>query len=235
MLSLFAGARIGDSQCGMRAFTRDAYQRMELRSSGMELASEMILKAYRRDMNVVEVPISYAARLGESKLNTIRDGWRHLRFLLLQTPLFLFLLPGMALVVLGLLALGITLGTSEGITIGSTTWQPVFAGGIFLIVGTNALMIGMASHVYAAARGVIAEDGLTRLFRRHFSLERVLGLAVVLLAFGLVLDALIFYRWVSGNDLGLSTAGMAAVAQSSVIIGANVALGGFLTALMDVE
>ncbi len=235
LLSLFAGARIGDSQCGLRAFTRDAYERMELRSSGMELASEMILKAYRRGLTVAEVPISYAARQGESKLNTMRDGWRHLRFLLLQTPLYLFLVPGVALVLLGLLALGIALGAGGGVHIGTLTWQPVFAGGIFLIVGTNALMIGLASHVYAAARGVIAEDGLTRLYRRHFTLERVLGLAGVLLALGVGLDALIFYRWVSGNDLGLSTVGVAALAQSSVIIGANVALGGFLIALVDVE
>ncbi len=235
LLNLFAGARIGDSQCGLRAFTRDAYERMELRSSGMELASEMILKAYRRGLSVAEVPISYSARQGESKLNTMRDGWRHLRFLLLQTPLYLFLVPGVALVLLGLLALGISLAAGGGVTIGTLTWQPVFAGGIFLIVGTNALMIGLASHVYAAARGVIAEDGLTRLYRKHFTLERVLGLAAVLLAIGVGLDALIFYRWVSGNELGLSTAGMAAVAQSSIIIGANVALGGFLIALVDVE
>lgn len=87
MLKLFTGSSIGDSQCGLRAFSRDAYERMELRSSGMELASEMILKAFRRNMKVAETPITYAVRQGETKLNTFRDGWRHLRFLLLHTPL----------------------------------------------------------------------------------------------------------------------------------------------------
>jgi glycosyltransferase involved in cell wall biosynthesis len=235
LLRRFAGARIGDSQCGLRAFTKDAYRRMGLTSPGMELASEMILKAFRRGMKVAEAPIPYAVRKGESKLNTFRDGWRHLRFLLLYSPLYLFLVPGLAMLVLGLLAMGMTLAASGGVTVGSLTWQPVFAGGIFLIVGMNALMIGMASHVYAASRGIIAEDGLTKLYRSYFTLERVLGLAGLLLLIGLGLDGAIFYEWVSENDLGFSDAGVAALAQSSIIVGANLALGGFLTALMDIQ
>jgi hypothetical protein len=235
LLGVFAGARIGDSQCGLRAFTRDAYERMDLRSSGMELASEMILKAFRRGMRVAEVPIPYAVRKGESKLNTFRDGWRHLRFLLLHTPLYLFLLPGTVFVLLGLLALGLTFGPSEGVAIGDLSWQPVFAGGILLIVGTNALMIGLATHVYAVSRGVLPEDGLTRWYRQYFTLERVLGLAALLFLAGLGLDGLLFYQWVSGNDLDISSAGVAALAQSGIIIGANMAFGGFLIALIDVQ
>lgn len=235
LLRLFAGSRIGDSQCGLRAFTREAFERMDLRSTGMELASEMILKASRRRLKVAERPVPYAVRLGESKLNTFRDGWRHLRFLLLHTPLYLFLVPGVALVLLGLLALGISLGASGGVTVGTLTWQPVFAGGILLIIGTNALMIGLASHMYAASRGIIAEDWLTKLYRRHVTLERVLALAVFLLTLGVSLDILIFCQWLSGNELGLSIAGLAALAQSGIIIGANVALGGFLMALIDLE
>ena len=234
LLAIFAGSRVGDSQCGLRAFTREAFEKMELRSRGMELASEMLLKAFRRDMNVAEVPISYAVRKGESKLNTFRDGWRHLRFLLLHTPLYLYLIPGLALALLGILSLVITLATTSGVTIGTLTWQPVFAGGILLIVGTNAMMIGVATHMYAASRGIILEDGLTDFFRKHVSLERVLGLALLTIAVGVGLDGLIFYEWLSGRDL-ISTEGMAAVAQTSVIVGANLALGGFLIALMDVE
>ena len=231
MLKLFTGSSIGDSQCGLRAFSRDAYERMELRSSGMELASEMILKAFRRNMKVAETPITYAVRQGETKLNTFRDGWRHLRYLLLHTPLYLFLIPGALLVLAGL----VSLTAVGGITIGSLTWQPVFAGGMLLIVGTNALMIGMASHMYAASRGLIAEDGITRFYRRYFSLEGMLGLAGVLLLVGIGLDALIFFRWVSGNELGISTLGTAALAQSAIIIAANLALGAFLAALIDIE
>ncbi len=235
LLGIFAGSRIGDSQCGLRAFTRDAYQRMELRSSGMELASEMVLKAFRRGLKVAEVPVPYAVRKGESKLNTVVDGWRHLRFLLLYTPFYLFLLPGAVLAVLGAIALGLTVGLSEGVPVGATRWQPVFAGGILLIIGTNAIMIGIATHLYAASRGIISEDRLTVFFREQFTLERMLTVAGVFLAIGVGLDVLLFYEWVSGTDFGVSNAGVAALAQSGIIVGANVALGGFLAALIDVD
>jgi glycosyltransferase involved in cell wall biosynthesis len=233
LLSIFAGSKIGDSQCGLRAFTREAYERMELRSPGMELASEMILKAFRRHLKVAEVPITYAARKGESKLNTFRDGWRHLRFLLLNTPMYLYLVPGLVLMLLGALSLGITLATNNGVSIGTLTWQPVFAGGILLIVGANAVMIGVATHMYAASRKIIADDWLTRLVLRSVTLERMLLASLGLVAIGIGLDAVIFYEWLADTDLGVSTEGLAALAQTSVIIGANMALGGFLTALMD--
>jgi glycosyltransferase involved in cell wall biosynthesis len=234
LLGLFSGSHIGDSQCGLRAFTREAYERMDLRASGMELASEMILKAFRKGMNVTEVPIPYAARQGESKLNTFRDGWRHLRFLLLHTPQYLFLIPGIVLVIAGAIALGLSLAASSGVTIGTLTWQPVFAGGIFLIVGTNALMIGIATHLYATSQGILVEDRWTRFYRQYLTLERVLGLALLFLMVGIGLDALIFYEWVTDSDI-VSTVGVAALAQSAIIVGANVALGGFLIALMDVQ
>ena len=235
LLRLFAGSRLGDSQCGLRAFTREAYERMDLRSTGMELASEMILKASRRGLKVAERPVPYAVRVGESKLNTFRDGWRHLRFLLVHSPMFLFLIPGLVFSVLGLLALAITLGASSGITVGSLTWQPVFAGAILLSVGTNSLVIGMASHMYAVSRGILEEDGLARAFRRHVSLERVLALAAVPLAIGVGLDGLLFLRWIGGAPFGVPAVGTAALAQSGIIVGANLVLGGFLLALIEVD
>ena len=235
LLRLFAGSRLRDSQCGIRAFTREARDRMELRSAGMELASEMILKAFRRGLKVAETPVPYAVRAGESKLNTFRDGWRHLRFLLLHTPLYLFFVPGAVLVLLGLLALGLTLGAGGGVTIGNLTWQPVFAGGILLIIGSNALMIGVASHVFAASRGIISGGRLTHLFERHLTLERILGTAGILVIAGIAMDAFIFYEWLTNSAMGASMAGVAALAQSSIIIGANLALGGFLTALIDLQ
>ncbi|HEX7172274.1 MAG TPA: glycosyltransferase family 2 protein, partial [Candidatus Limnocylindria bacterium] len=96
VIRLFFGARIGDSQSGLRSFRRGVTERLGLRSSGMELASEMIVSAARAGLTIAEVPAPYAIRRGESKLNTVRDGWRHLRYLLLAAPDFLFTLPGAA-------------------------------------------------------------------------------------------------------------------------------------------
>src|SRR3990172_6538141 len=117
LLKMFTGLKVGDSQCGLRAFTREALDRMDLRTDGMELASEMILKSARRGLRVADVPAPYAERLGEAKLDTMRDGWRHLRFLLLATPNYLFTLPGIFLTLLGVVTLGMAL-PQHGIEIG---------------------------------------------------------------------------------------------------------------------
>ncbi len=118
VIRLFFGTRIGDSQSGLRAFRKDAAERLGLRSTGMEMASEMIVSAARAGFHIVEVPAPYAVRRGESKLSTVRDGWRHLRYLLLAAPDFLFTLPGAALIVLGAIATAITLAGPDGIQIG---------------------------------------------------------------------------------------------------------------------
>jgi glycosyltransferase involved in cell wall biosynthesis len=96
LLNRLTGAKFSDAHCGMRGFIREAVEKMELRTSGMELASEMILQAARANIRTAELPISYRARKGESKLHTFSDGWRHLRFMLLYSPTHLFALPGVA-------------------------------------------------------------------------------------------------------------------------------------------
>ena len=94
MLNVFFGVKVSDAHCGMRALRRDAVPRLDLHSTGMEFASEMVFKAYRRGLRVGEIPIDYFARTGDSKLNRFGDAWRHVRFMLLYSPSWLFLLPG---------------------------------------------------------------------------------------------------------------------------------------------
>lgn len=223
----FIGLRVGDSQSGFRAFTRDAYERMKLRSGGMELASEMIVNAAREGLAVTEVPAPYSVRLGESKLNTVRDGWRHLRFLLVSAPNFLFVLPGLALVGMGLAVLAISFLAPNGIEIGSLNWQSVFAGSIFLAIGANALVFGLITKTYGVDRGFLKEDRLVRFYRKIFSLERVLAVAGILMVIGLALNFGLLAIWLSGSKLALGLQ-FAALAQSLMIVGANVGMAGFL-------
>jgi hypothetical protein len=170
--------------------------------------------------------------LGESKLNTVRDGWRHLRFLLLAAPNFLFVLPGLALFGMGLAVVAISFLAPVGIEIGSLRWQPVFAGSILLGSGANALLFGLITKTYLVSRGLQTEDGYVRLYRRFFSLERVLVLAAVLVVGGGLLDVGLFVVWASGSrlDLGLQ---LAALAQSLITVGANFGMAGFLAVAID--
>jgi hypothetical protein len=105
MLNLLFGVKVSDAHCGMRAVRREALPALDLHSTGMEFASEMVFKAYRRGLTVSEIPIDYYPRVGESKLNRVGDAWRHVRFMLLYSPSWLFLVPGSILLLLGFLGM----------------------------------------------------------------------------------------------------------------------------------
>ena len=230
MLRLFTGLKVGDSQCGLRAFTRAALDRLELKTDGMELASEMILKAARRGLKVADVPVPYGERLGEAKLNTVRDGWRHLRFLLLASPNYLFTIPGIILTLAGIITLAAGL-SDDTIEIGDWTWQPIFAGGIFVVVGINALLLGFASRLYTTARGITNEDRTLRFYRRYLGFETFVASGALLVLTGAALDALIAFL----QPPGISTLGLMAIAQPSIVAGANIALVGALASLLEGE
>ena len=228
MLQMFTGLKVGDSQCGLRAFTRDCLDRLDLKTDGMELASEMILKAARRDMKVADIPVPYGERLGEAKLNTVRDGWRHLRFLLLASPNYLFTIPGILLTLAGILTLALAL-PSDTIEVGDLTWQPIFAGGILVVVGINALLLGFASRLYTTARGITNEDRTLRFYRKYLGFETLLLIGIITALAGIALDVFIaFYQPES-----VSTIGLMAIAQTLIIAGANIALVGALASMLE--
>jgi glycosyltransferase involved in cell wall biosynthesis len=230
MLRLFTGAALKDSQCGLRAFTRDAYRRMDVKTPGMEFASEMILKAARKDMRVVEVPINYYPREEESeaKLRTFRDGWRHLRFLVLATPNHLFTIPGAALTIAGIALLALSLaGPSSTVNVGSFSWQPVFAAPILTVLGVNGLIFGGIARLATTARGLTPEDLTYRLARRTFTFEFAVIGAGVLLGLGAGLDVGMALNAAS-NHLAV-----AALAQTLLLLGGNLLLCGSLAAIMN--
>jgi hypothetical protein len=228
LLKLFTGLKVGDSQCGLRAFTRGALKTMDLRTDGMELASEMILKSARRGLRVADVPAPYAERLGEAKLDTMRDGWRHLRFLLLASPHFLFTVPGLFLTLLGVVTLGLAL-PQHGIELGDRTWQPIFAGGIFLVAGVNALLLGFAARIYTTARGITNEDWGLRFYYRHLGFERTVGVGVAAILLGGALDVVLAIS----TPANISRLDVAAIAQALVLVGVNIALVGAMASLLE--
>lgn len=232
LMGIFTGARVSDSQSGFRAFTQEAYQRMGMRSEGMEFASEMVVRSARQGLHITEVPMPYLPRQGESKLRTFRDGWRHLRYLLLCTPDVLFMAPGALLFAVGIVTAILSLVSPSGLEVGSVTWQPVFASTIFLVVGTNALALGLLSKRQAARRGLVPRDGLTAAFERHFHLEGVLAASAALVAAGLALDGALFVAWLRDADFP-RTLQLAGIAQSLLIVGGNIALAAFLAVMIE--
>jgi hypothetical protein len=171
-------------------------------------------------------------RRGESKLNTVRDGWRHVRYLLLAAPDFLFTLPGAVLAVAGVGATVVSFVAPTGVEAGTLIWQPVFAATILLAVGVNALLFGVVAKLYGVAHGLLPEDRWARLYRRLFRLEAVLGVAAIMFLTGVVIDLALLIIWASG---GKAAAGLqlGALAQTLLIVGAELGWTGFLKVTVE--
>jgi glycosyltransferase involved in cell wall biosynthesis len=191
-------APIHDVNCGMRAFSRDHYQRLDQRCLGMEFAVELIVKSSFAEARIAEVPITLhpdGRRSHPPHLRTFRDGWRTLRFYLLYSPRWLFLVPGLILMALGAVAYGAAFGGAGLGTIGFETNAMVFASGA-LITGYQAILFAVFAKVFAIREKLIPEDDRIRSLFRVFTLER--GLLAGLVAFvggaALLLTAVLIWR-----------------------------------------
>src|SRR5919201_5354442 len=147
VLNLFFRTGVRDAHCGMRALRRDVLSRLNLRSTGMEFASEMVIRAAKEGLDIRQIPIEYRPRAGESKLSAFRDGWRHLRFLLVHSPTYLFLIPGTLMAVLGVLVMATVFGD---ISVFGRRWDlhTMIAGTLITVVGTQVLALGFAARAY---------------------------------------------------------------------------------------
>ncbi|WP_312907602.1 glycosyltransferase family 2 protein [Natronosalvus caseinilyticus] len=198
-LNLFYGAGVSDAHSGFRIFTREAYETMDLETTGMEFASEMIMEAGAKDLTIVETPIVYHEREGEETLESFRDGWRHVRFMLENAPGYLFSVPGAVMGVLGLviMALAATSATVNGVNPGT---HSMIAGSLLTIVGYQVASLGVFA---AVASDPIRkpEDRLTKLLTESLTLERGATLGVGVFVLGGSYAGLLIYQWIS-NDFG---------------------------------
>jgi glycosyltransferase involved in cell wall biosynthesis len=163
LLNVLFGVKISDAHCGMRAVRRNALPALDLHAEGMELASEMVFKAYRRGLRVSEVPIDYFPRTGESKLNRFGDAWRHVRFMLLYSPSWLYLGPGGVLVLLGLAGM-LVLATGP-VDVFGRSWQiHTMLGFVALtLTGAQVIQLGVFARTYARVRIGERDELLERL------------------------------------------------------------------------
>jgi len=231
ILNRFFGLRSSDAHSGMRAFTREAYERMALRCEGMEFASEIVIKAGRAKLKVTEVPIVYHPRVGETKLNTFRDGWRHLRFMLLLCPQWLYIIPGLVLFALGMI--GQTIVLEGGLTIGHRNLDVHFSAlfALMAILGSQALIFGTFARAYAATLGLEFEGRLTRWVHEDFTLERGLVAGGILFLFGFVIDLIVLSDWLSNHMGALNAMKPALFAMTFMVLGVQVVFGSFFLTL----
>ncbi len=237
LLNLLFGLKISDAHSGLRAFSRDAYGQMQLQTTGMEFASEMVIKASMAHLKIAEVPITYHPRGGSSKLQPLGDAWRHVRFMLLFSPAYLFLLPGTAAVAVGLL---ITAALVRGplrlgdIYIGI---HYMVLGSLLAVLGMQMLSFGISARAYAFNERLISQDRLVQGFMSRYSLERGLTLGVLVGSLGLVLLLYILLRWLAGdaNFGALIHLHEALAASTLTIIGAQIVVSSFFISLLSLH
>ena len=234
---IFFQCPVGDFNCGLRGFSAEAFQKMKLRTTGMEFASEMIVKATLLKLKIAEVPttLSVDGRSRAPHLRPWRDGWRHLRFMLLCSPRWLFLYPGLLLVMAGLLT-GASLLPGPR-TIGRVTLDihTLFFSAIGVLVGFQALLFAVFSKTFAMTDGLLPPDPKMRKFFRLFNLEVWLGVGTLLVAagFGGALYSVTFWgRQGFGALVPSHVMRMAIPSGLSLALGCQVVLSGFFLSLL---
>ena len=234
ILNVLFRSGVSDAHCGMRSFTREAYQQMELQTTGMEFASEMVIKAIKTDLKIKEIPITYYPRKGESKLNSFRDGWRHLRFMLLLSPTYLFLIPGILLFLLGLIG---TVTLLPGpLQIGNRAYDihVMVLACLLCLLGYQVLLLGHSARTLSVTRGFSSSDPLIQFVYRHFTLEKGLLLGCVIFAVGFLIDGWIAYGWVKSGFGELQKVRPALFALLLMILGTQTIFSAFFVSMLGI-
>ncbi len=233
LLNLFFRTGISDAHCGMRALRRDVLPRLDLRTTGMEFASEMVIRASKENLRIAEFPIEYHPRGGESKLSSFRDGWRHLRFLLVHSPNHLFIVPGAVLAGLGTV---IILITETELNLFGRAWgvHTIIGGALLMIVGTQVLALGLCAHAYGTYFMGEKDPWFDRM-RSRFRLEHGLLLGSLFVLIGIVLGGVILASWIAHGFGSLSYERLAVVAASLVIVGIQIFFSSFLLSILGLR
>jgi glycosyltransferase involved in cell wall biosynthesis len=232
-LNVFFRTGVKDAHCGMRAVRRDALSRLDLRTTGMEFASEMVIRAAKANLDVRQFPIEYHPRGGESKLSSFRDGWRHLRFLLVHSPTHLFIVPGAVMALAGAVVSGLVLAQ---IHIFGRTWDlhAMIAGCLLLIVGVQVIALGLCAHAYGTYFMAEKDPWFDRM-RARFKLEHGLLLGGAIGVAGIAIAGVILGIWVNRGFGGLSEQRLAVLAATLIIVGIQVFFSSFLLSILGLR
>jgi hypothetical protein len=234
ILRLFFHTTVRDAHCGMRAFTRAAYGRMRLHTGGMEFASEMVINAAKAGLKIAERPVSYSPRIGESKLNTLGDGWRHLRFMLLYSPTHLFLIPGLLLLLVGLLVEAVLIPGPIRISRVTFDVHTMMLGSVMALLGVQIILLGLFARFFSLTEELDGEqDRVLQLLTRAITLERGLFAGAAFFAMGVASYAYVLISWVASGMGRLALIRPTVVGSTLLAIGVEVIFGSFFLSYLQ--
>lgn len=233
-LRLFFGTKIKDTQTGMRAIKKDSLQRLNLRTTGMEFASEMIIKAIKNKLNIKEIPINYKNRIGSSKLRPFSDAWKHFRFMLLYSPLFLFFIPGLISLLLGIESLiWIYFGDANILGL-KLFYHPMFISSILTILGYQLIFFGFFAKTYSITHLGEESKFMERLYK-HITIEKASITGILLGIVGLIIYIIIILKLIKSGFGDLSEIKNSIVALTFVTIGIQTIFNSFMLSILGIK
>jgi hypothetical protein len=230
-LNAFYDAGVSDAHSGFRVFTAEALEAMDCETDGMEFASEMIMEAGASDLKIEEVPITYYERKGEETLDSFRDGWRHIRFMLVNAPGYLFSIPGLVMAVAGLLVMGVA-GTGvelNGVTLGLNS---MLAGSLLVLVGYQVGCLG----VFASVAGDPIRkpsDQVSRWIVEHLTLEKSATAGLVAFAGGAGYAGWLLWSWAASGFSAAPFTMQSIIAFTGIVLGVQTVFSAFFLSAVE--
>ncbi|MEY2702816.1 MAG: hypothetical protein RLY43_1454 [Bacteroidota bacterium] len=234
VLRFFFKTKIRDSQCGMRAIRKSAYEKISLRTTGMEFASEMVIKVLKEKFKISEIAISYHPRIGESKLKSFRDGWRHLRFMLLYSPLYLFLAPGIILFLIGFISMITIYFTKINLAGIQLIAHPIFVSSLLMITGYQLIIFTGFAKSYAMTHFDEKNKSLEKFFK-VFSLESAVSIGLGIIILGFVIYVFILQKWLNSNFGELNEIKNAVIGLTMIVLGVQTVASAFMMSIISIK
>ncbi|HEX8978942.1 MAG TPA: glycosyltransferase family 2 protein [Parasulfuritortus sp.] len=235
---LVSHAPVGDFHCGMRAFTKNAFDQMDLATTGMEFASEMVMNATRNGLRITEIPIHLYPdkRSRPPHLRSFRDGWRHLRFIMTYAPDLVFFLPGSLFMIVGIVLQGLLFRGPVDLFGFPMGIHFLALGGLLTLAGFNLLSFGVVGKAVVSHKHPRLRSPLMNWLKGHYNLETLLLVGGAIAASGFLGDLAIFVKWIGQiNQPFEETVHPAFVASSAIVLGMNIMFTAFLLNLLIKE
>lgn len=237
VLRFLFGSKISDAHCGLRAFSKNAVQRMDLRTGGMELASEIAIKAAMLGLKTSELPITLHpdGRSRPPHLNTLRDGWRHLRFMLLFSPDYLFLWPGFILLFLGIVLFILLL--PGPLWIGQVRFDvhSLVLGMLMVVLGTQVIALGLFAKVFSYAERFASRNTFLVRMGRRLSMEAPLIVGLLVALAGFIGDLIVFINWAKTGFGFFQQMRLAILGSTLLIVGVQIVFSGIFLSMLGVS
>lgn len=237
---LFFPCEIKDFHCGLRGYNRESILKLGLQTTGMEYASEMVVKATLNHLKITEVPTTLKkdGRSHAPHLNTWSDGWRHLKFLLMHSPNWLFMYPGVILFVIGFVMTALL--TFGNISIGGVGFgvHTMMYGAAAMMVGVNLVLFSLFTRSYASATGYIPADKPLDKWLERVSTERGVVLGLLMFLAGIIITIVAFVIWSKTGFGGLAPEVMMKItipAMLLIVVGIEVIFGSFFIGILHIK